>query len=138
MQRVFDEFIAFQSKEKHFVVVFMMGITNHWTSFLAHKHDQKIEFWFFDSRNTPYINFSKEDIAKHLVEVQEMKRQQKKPLMNQFRMMCYENCINDIQESVRILCDCLMGNETLLDYTINYYFDIFGKHFLEFYNGFNL
>lgn len=29
----------------------MMGVTQHWTSFLAHKYNDKIEFYFFDSYN---------------------------------------------------------------------------------------
>ena len=39
----------------------MLGITNHWISFLAHKNlNGNIEFLLFDSRNTDYLNWNED------------------------------------------------------------------------------
>jgi len=34
-----------------------MGITNHWALFIAHKINQKIEFWFLDSKNLNFLSW---------------------------------------------------------------------------------
>ena len=33
----------------------MMGVTNHWVSLMAHKFNDKVEFFLFDSRNRNYL-----------------------------------------------------------------------------------
>lgn len=39
----------------------MMGITNHWITFFAHKYNEKTEFWVLDSRNRDYLKWTKEE-----------------------------------------------------------------------------
>ena len=41
-----------------------MGITNHWVSMLAHKFNDKIEFWYFDSKNRDYLAWNKDETSK--------------------------------------------------------------------------
>lgn len=50
-----NEFIKFNEKDKPIIFAMMLGITNHWGSLIAHKINDVIEFWFFDSRNRDYL-----------------------------------------------------------------------------------
>jgi hypothetical protein len=60
---ILENFSKFNLKDVHKVAVFMLGITNHWSSLLAHKYNDKIEFWYFDSRDADYITMTKEEIV---------------------------------------------------------------------------
>ena len=33
----------------------MLGVTNHWASFIAYKYNDNIEFYFLDSKNRDYL-----------------------------------------------------------------------------------
>jgi len=44
----------------------MMGVTNHWVSLMAHKFNQRIEFYFFDSRNLNYLDWSLKEIKQSI------------------------------------------------------------------------
>jgi hypothetical protein len=41
----------------------MLAITNHWTCFIAIKVKNKTQFWFIDSKNRDYLDFSVAEIA---------------------------------------------------------------------------
>lgn len=47
----------------------MLAITTHWLTFIAIKKNDKAEYWYFDSHNNHYLDFSWEEI----VEFVEMK-----------------------------------------------------------------
>ena len=57
-----DKFRNGQVKNKHYILTFMMGITTHWVSLLAHKINGLIEFTYFDSRNYDYLGWTDEKI----------------------------------------------------------------------------
>lgn len=57
-----NDFIKFNQKDKHYVFVMMLGITNHWASFIAYKYNDVVEFFYFDSRNRDYLEWSDEQI----------------------------------------------------------------------------
>ena len=45
----------------------MLGITNHWASFIAIKaSDGSIGFFYFDSRNRDYLEWKESDIIEFL------------------------------------------------------------------------
>ena len=45
----------------------MLGITNHWASFIAIKaFDGSINFFYFDSRNRDYLEWKESDIIDFL------------------------------------------------------------------------
>ena len=45
----------------------MMGITNHWVSFLAHKYNDKVEFWFFNSTNEDSLELTEQEIQDYVL-----------------------------------------------------------------------
>ena len=57
-QKMIDKFKQGNDKNKHYILAFMMGITSHWVSLVAHKLNDKVEFLFYDSRNINYLNWN--------------------------------------------------------------------------------
>ena len=53
------------------VFTVMLAITNHWTCLVALKHEGKTEFWFFDSKNLLYLNYSQDEIRKYIEKLNE-------------------------------------------------------------------
>ena len=51
-----------RQKNVHRCLVIMMGVTNHWVSLLAHKYNDQVEFWLFDSKNKVYWGMNDKEI----------------------------------------------------------------------------
>lgn len=109
----------------------MMGVTNHWASFLAHKYNDKVEFWLFDSKNRVYWDLDDAGVQKFVQQLHEERIQEGKPAWNSFKIWVQENSIKDIIASTKILCQCLVGNETLQEVKINSDFDVLSAQFKE-------
>ncbi|KAL4435335.1 hypothetical protein ABPG74_022818 [Tetrahymena malaccensis] len=129
LQQMMDQFIKFNKKNQHLVFVMMLGITNHWGSFIAHKCNENIEFWFFDSRNRDYLLWDDEQIEQWCIEAQEKRKKLGQKPWSEFDKQVQTTCVHDIQESLETLCQCLLGNMTLHDYQSNNLFQVFEKAF---------
>jgi len=54
--------LHFKENNIHKIFVCMMGVTNHWVSFMAHKYNGDVEFWYFDSSNDDFLEMNDEEI----------------------------------------------------------------------------
>lgn len=57
------EYFVNYRKEKPLIFVMMLGITNHWTCFVGAKVKDKTQFWFIDSKNREFLDFSVSEIS---------------------------------------------------------------------------
>lgn len=103
----------FRTTRTECVLGFMMGVTNHWVSLVAHHIGGYREYFFLDSRNRPYLHFTEEQIVQLYEEIgQERVHLGKKPFTNWELTVAHQG-VKDIQQSVRILMSCLVGQTTL-------------------------
>lgn len=109
----------------------MMGVTNHWTCLIALKQGRSTEFWFFDSRNFDYLNFSHEDVLNHIRELNKTRVKEGREPYEEWRIPIIESGMKDVQISLRLLVKCLKGEEELDTYHYNRQFEVFGEEFLK-------
>jgi len=85
MQKEIDCFINAKNSPVHHIQMIMMGITNHWFLFVAHRYKDHVEFWMLDSKNRDYLTWKKSQINEYLDEVNEKRiKEGKKPLNSPF------------------------------------------------------
>ena len=103
----------FRTTRTECVLGFMMGVTNHWVSLVAHHIGGYREFVFLDSRNRPYLQYTEEEIVELYQEIgRERASLGKKPFTNWELTVAHQG-VKDIQQSVSILMSCLLGHTTL-------------------------
>jgi hypothetical protein len=111
LQESIDKFISAENKEV--VLCIMLGVTNHWTTLLAHKYNSFTEYFFMDSRNVPYLNYTEDQIAQHVEESNQKRREDGRKILTPFQIMINKQSVADLQRTLEILMNCLLGNTTL-------------------------
>jgi hypothetical protein len=111
------------------VFTVMLAITNHWTCLVAIKHQGKSEFWFFDSKNLPYLNYSHTEIKKYIQELNEERVARGKEPYEKWREGVIESAMVDTQLSLKLLVKSLKGEENIDLYHYNRQFMVFAEQF---------
>lgn len=123
MVKVQEEINTFiQAKPKgsqHHSLFFMLGVTNHWISFLAHKTEKGQEFVYFDSRNTACLDWNETQIESYL-KMREKERQARgEKAFTPFELMVRNQSIKDIQEVLHLLFNCFEAQQNLVDFKVD-------------------
>jgi hypothetical protein len=108
------------SKEE--VLCFMLGITNHWVSFVAHKTPSGFEFYYFDSRNRPYLQYGDAQIAGYVDRIDRIRRRLGKPFLTKFQRMVSTQFVKDLQSLLKLLMGCFLGTNSLCEAVITHKF----------------
>jgi hypothetical protein len=130
-ERDLADFANTKDKNVHHIKFILMGITNHWSVLLAHKYNDKTEFWLLDSKNLDYLLWNKEKIMEYLNMRNEEKKKYGQPLMNTFQLWVAENSYEDHQTTVKLLVDCMLGNTTLKHFIAHVHANDLKKNFFE-------
>lgn len=73
------------SGDKPLVLHLMLAITTHWLTFIAVNIGGHFQYWFFDSNNYKYLNFSWEEIQEFLESKSKERLKYKKPEYTNFQ-----------------------------------------------------
>jgi len=131
MQKEIDSFVQAKNKPVHHIKMVMMGITNHWFLFVAHRYMDHVEFWMLDSKNRDYLTWQKEQIDAFLNEENEKRKKEQKPVLNSFKLWVSHNAMLDSQISVNLLANCFLGNTSLHHFVADSEVRMLTKSFLE-------
>mmetsp|Transcript_9814 Transcript_9814/g.19317 ORF Transcript_9814/g.19317 Transcript_9814/m.19317 type:complete len:397 (-) Transcript_9814:912-2102(-) len=101
------------ASDKEHVICFMLGITNHWVSFIAHKCAGGFEFYYFDSRNVPYLQYDEAQIEAYLNKNDRIRRRKGQPFMTKFQRMVGSQFVRDLQNLLKLLMGCFLGTNSL-------------------------
>lgn len=107
----------------------MLAITNHWTCLVAVKHASGAEFWFFDSRNLPYLNYTHAEIKKYIEQLNEERVAKGKKPYEKWREGVIQSSMIDTQLSLKLLIQSLKGQDNIELYHYNRQFLVFAEHF---------
>ena len=110
VQRAIDDFLVAKGEG---VLGFMMGVTNHWVSLVAHCVGGFREFVFLDSRNRNYLKFDEAAIVSLYETVQRERIETGRKPLNNWELTVAHQGVKDIQSAVHILMECLTGRTTL-------------------------
>ena len=131
MQTHIDKVRLSKEKNKHYLTFFMLGVTNHWAMFCAHKFNDRLEFWFMDSRNRDYLLWSQTDAEKFYNEESERRKKDGRKELNSFQIWVNTNNVLDFQISLKLLVGCFLGNTTLYQYSAESGYEIIRKEFTD-------
>ena len=101
------------------VLALMLGVTNHWVSFLAHKHAAGVDFFLLDSRNRDYLRWDEGQMAGFLAEEDRRRVERGEKAFTQFQKDVHLTCMKDIQKIVSLLCSWITGQSTVQEYVVN-------------------
>lgn len=73
------------SGNKPLVLHLMLAITTHWLTFIAVNVGGFYQYWFFDSNNYKYLNFSWEEIQEFIEMKSKERTKYKKPEYTNFQ-----------------------------------------------------
>lgn len=110
------------ASDKEQVMCFILGITNHWVSFLAHKSPSGYEFYYFDSRNVPYMKYDDAQIENYINKTDRKRRKLGKPHLTKFQRMVGTQFVKDLQSLIQLLMGCFLGTNSLNEAVINHKF----------------
>jgi len=130
-QAEFDDFVSDKQKNVHKIKLFLLGVTNHWEMMVAHKYNDKVEFWFLDSKNRDYLEWNEEQIQKFLTEENINREKEGKKVWNTFQLWVNHNAIIDTQITLKLLTDCLLGNKNIFQYLSDSEIEVIDQGFLE-------
>lgn len=109
----------------------MLGICNHWVSLLVHKLNSEIEFIFFDSRNVDYLTWSEKQIEDDIDEKDQIRIKNGRVPSTGFKKMIGMQAIKDIQRTLDLIGNCILGNTTLMKYHNDRRLEILYSSFLS-------
>ena len=91
---------------------------------VAHRFEDKIEFWFLDSKNRDYLTWNEEEISKFLSTENENRKRDGKTVWKQFQIWVNHNAILDAQYTMDIIINCLLGNKNIFEYAVDAEVDV--------------
>ncbi|CAD8142927.1 unnamed protein product [Paramecium octaurelia] len=126
---LFQEFRPSQSEEM--IQTYMLGVTNHWISFVAVKSIRGTQFIVMDSRNRDFFLWNQQQIRDFLQQDQlDRPKRGQKPL-SQFYLDLYEQGMKDLQQLISLLISWLTGQSKLEAYVSNQKIIVFLNPLIE-------
>ncbi|CAD8045951.1 unnamed protein product [Paramecium sonneborni] len=132
LQKKFDQFKDFQSsKNEELIQTYMLGVTNHWICFVAHKNIQGTQFIVMDSRNRDFFLWNEQQIRDFLQQDQLARPQRGQQPLNQFYLDLYEQGMKDLQQIITLLISWITGQTKLESYVSNQKIRVFLNPLIE-------
>jgi len=94
-----------------------LGITNHWVSFLVIRIENKLHFYFFDSKNKATLGLSNEEIEKYISDRNEWRdKVMGKARWGKFQLMVNTQALVDQNILINLLMDIFLKKTTIFKY----------------------
>jgi hypothetical protein len=97
----------------------MLGITNHWISFVAEKSLEGTSYFVLDSRNRDYLQWTEPQMKEFIKEENIVRKNTGREPWNDFYQGVQLQCMKDIQQCVCLMVELLSGLCTIDTFACN-------------------
>jgi len=136
LHSVFDDF---KKSKGPVCLALALGITNHWTGFVAYKDKGKVQMIFLDSKNQAHLNVNDENIVDFAHEHNKQRVKMRKSVIEGFRWDVFIQSLKDTRKALHIIKDCLTTDSTIYNYHLQTQLNIvlrsYNKYFSFAVNG---